>query len=532
METRKVLYSGFLESSEEFPNRPALDVQNQILSYRELKDQAVSLALTLEKTAPEEPYPLTALLANRSVTAHSGILAILLRGHGYVPLNPAFPATRLRWIIENTECASIIVDSEGEKRVDEILEGIDRPLLLVLPEKNDVSELAAKWSQHHILGARDMESTDHWEGPRVVKPDSIAAILFTSGSTGVPKGVMLANRSISAFVSTMTKSWNVTECDIFSRFSDLSFDFSIAEIFPAWAKGAHVSCPSQRTLLNPAKFISEKKITVLQMVPSSAQLLKSLRCLKPNDFPEPRFVILGGEALPMDITITFSLAAPNAEIVNVYGPTEMTVFSTTYQWDQIKSPGECRNGIVPIGRILPGNKFLVSDEDLNKVGVKEDGELLLSGSHLSLGYWKDEEKTKKSFIIPPGENDIYYRTGDIVQKQNNDGQLFFKCRKDHQVQLFGMRVELGEIEAVLREVTNLTNVVALGWPPIDSGVGGIAAFLETDKIDLTSIRSQLLDRLPHQMIPRDIRTIPKMPLNANGKIDRQALLSILKETSK
>jgi amino acid adenylation domain-containing protein len=531
MSIKKALYSGFLESCEKFPNRPALDVQNQVLSYRELKDQAASLALTLEINAPEEPHPLTALLANRSVTAHSGILAILFRGHGYVPLNPAFPVKRLRWILEHTECASLIIDSEGEKKIDELLEGIDRSLLLVFPEKNDVSELSRKWSQHRILGARDMESPDKWKGPEVVEQDSIAYILFTSGSTGHPKGVKVSHRNTLSLLSAMQKSWPVSELDIFSRFADIAFDFSVAEIFPAWSRGALVCCLSQKKLINPSKLISEKHISFLQMGPSHAVILKRLKGLKENAFPEIRWVVFGGEPLPMDIAVTFSHAAPNAKIVNAYGITEMTVHSTSYIWDNVRSPGECKNGIVPIGQVLPGNKFLIVNEDLQETDGEGEGELLLNGPQAALGYWKNEEKTKVSFIIPPKQNDVYYRTGDIVQKRTENDPLFFKCRIDHQVQLFGVRVELGEIEAILREITHLTNVVALGWPPIKAGAGGIVAFLETDKIDLPGIQSQLSDHLPHQIMPHDIRAISQMPLNVNGKIDRQALLAILNKTS-
>ncbi len=532
MGIKRALYSGFLESCEKFPGRPALDVENQVLSYGELKDRAVSLSLTLEKNALEEPYPLTALLANRSVTAHSGILAILFRGHGYVPLNAAFPVKRLKWILENTECASIIVDSEGEKVIDAILEGMDRSLLLVFPDRNDVSELSAKWKHHRILGARDLESVDQWQGPRAVEPDSIAYILYTSGSTGVPKGVMVSHRNVMALVSAMHKTWPITETDIIFRFSDLSWDASVADLFPAWAKGSLICCPPQKMLLDPSKFISDKKITFLQMTPSHAMLLNSMKCLKPNTFADLRWGILCGESLPMDIAATFSESAPNATVVNGYGITEMTVYSTSYFWDPVRSPGECRNGIVPIGQVLPGYKFLVTDEKLREVRKGEEGELLLGGPQASLGYWKDNAKTKESFIIPPGEKNIFYRSGDIVQKHQESGNLFFKCRKDQQVQIFGVRVELGEIEAALREVTGLTNVVALGWPQTQTGAGGIVAFLETNQIDLTSIRSRLSDLLPRQIIPRDIRTIPQMPLNVNGKIDRQALMPILERASK
>ncbi len=527
MKTDHLLYSGFLESSKKFPNRPALDVDNQVLSYRELKDRAASLSLTLEKNAPEEPYPLTALLANRSVTAHSGILAILFRGHGYVPLNPAFPAKRLRWILDNTECTSIIIDSEGEKIIDEILEGIERSLLLLFPERVDVSELSKKWRQHRIIGARDLEPPDLWKGPRRVEPDSIAYILYTSGSTGVPKGVMVTHRNTLSLLSAMQKSWPVTEADIFSRFSDLSFDFSVAEIFPAWAKGSLVACLSQKTLINPARFIAEKRISFLQMVPSNAALLKRLKGLSPNTYPDVRWVVFGGEALPMDIAVTLSKAAPNATVVNAYGITEMTVHSTSYFWDPVRSPEECRNGFVPIGHVLPGNRFLIVNRNLVKVETGEDGELLLSGSQASLGYLKNTDKTKKAFIFPPGENSIFYRTGDIVRDLDGNGNLFYKCRKDHQIKLLGIRVELGEIEAALRKVTKIANVVALGWPRTESGAVGIVAFLETEKVDLTNTRLELSSYLPRQLIPRDIRTISRMPLNVNGKIDRQALMSIL-----
>lgn len=198
----RALHSGFIRSAELFPNRPAIEVEGQILAYRELYAKAVSIAATLQDRAPVVEPPLTAVFAYRSVTSFVGVLAAMFRGHGYVPLNPTFPSDRTRTMLLRSGCSTIVVDRESTKQLDEIFQGITQPMLVVMPDAVEVAEFSCKWPRHTFLGARNLASSGVWQ-PTTAPPNSIAYLLFTSGSTGIPKGVMVSHSSVTHFVDFM-----------------------------------------------------------------------------------------------------------------------------------------------------------------------------------------------------------------------------------------------------------------------------------------------------------------------------------------
>jgi acyl-coenzyme A synthetase/AMP-(fatty) acid ligase len=229
-----------------------------------------------------------------------------------------------------------------------------------------------------------------------------------------------------------------------------------------------------------------------------------------------------GEALPVDVVCDWSAAAPNSRIENIYGPTELTIGCTAYRWDQRKSSDECEQGIVPIGEPFEDMEALIVDRDLDEVPVGCEGELLMAGPQLSQGYWCDEEKTRRAFVSVAGRSGIYYRTGDRVRRSGPDKPLVYLGRLDNQVKVLGHRVELGEVEAVVRNLCGVAGVVAVAWPN-GSNADGIELFLEADKFDAELLTKQLKTKLPYYMVPRRIRTLPRLPLNPNGKYDRKAL---------
>jgi acyl-coenzyme A synthetase/AMP-(fatty) acid ligase len=237
--------------------------------------------------------------------------------------------------------------------------------------------------------------------------------------------------------------------------------------------------------------------------------------------------IFAGEPLLEDVVKSWSDAAPRSEIENLYGPTELTINCTYYRWDPEKSPAECDRGIVPIGYPNPGMTVLVCDEHLNEVPGGEIGELLMAGPQVTLGYLEDPEKTGKAFLVPPGKKQLYYRTGDLVRSPLADGPLHYIGRTDSQLKILGQRVELGEIEAVLRKESGTEEVVAVGWPLAAGGASGIELFMERQEIDLLELRKKIAARLPEHMVPKRFHLIPKLPLNENGKYDRRALHEML-----
>jgi acyl-coenzyme A synthetase/AMP-(fatty) acid ligase len=211
---------------------------------------------------------------------------------------------------------------------------------------------------------------------------------------------------------------------------------------------------------------------------------------------------------------------------NIYGPTELTIGCTAYRWNSRISPGECEQGVVPIGEPLEDMEALIVDEDLHEVSVGCEGELLMTDPQLSKGYWCDEAKTRRAFVSVADRSGIYYRTGDRVRRSGPDKPLVYLGRLDNQVKVLGHRVELGEVEAVVRNLCGVAGVVAVAWPN-GSNADGIELFLEADKFDAELLKKQLKTKLPYYMVPRRIRTLPRLPLNPNGKYDRKALQAMV-----
>ncbi len=520
------LCSGFLRSVERFSDRPALEVSGQCLTYAQLFHKAASLAATLAALDTAQNPPLTAVFAYRSVTAFAGVLGALLRGHGYVPLNRTFPPDRTRTMLQRSGCQAMIVDAASESQLTRVLEGIDQTLVIVLPERDDVRALAARWPNHQFIGAGQLAPSDQWR-PVETSSNSIAYLLFTSGSTGVPKGVMVAHRNANRYVDFIANRFSITHEDRFSQTFDMTFDLSVADMFVAWERGACVCCPSEKTLINPGRFISDSRLTVWFSVPSTAVFMKRLGTLKPGLYPRLRASLFCGEALSAEVARAWSDAAPHSIVENLYGPTELAIACMFYRWDPSRSASEAENGIVPIGEPFPGMVALVADETCREVAPGEDGELLMTGPQMSLGYWRDPERTAASFVTPPGRSEVYYRTGDRVRRPVDGDPMVYLGRVDNQIKVLGHRVELGEVEAALRELSGIDGVAAFGWPLVSGGVGGIEAFVQAESVAADELLKKVSLRLPPYMVPRRIHCLAEFPLNPNGKIDRQALRNVL-----
>jgi amino acid adenylation domain-containing protein len=520
------LASGFLQSFETIPDRTAVEVGGQALSYRELRSRSSALASLVRQRTPEGGPPLTAVFAHRSATTFAGILGALVAGHGYVPLNRTFPVARTRWMFRNAGCRSLIVDSASEDQVDRVLDGIPWPVLVLAPERRDITALAARCPGHTVIGADDIVAPESWT-PAPVSPDAMAYLLFTSGSTGHPKGVMVSHRNAAHFVNMMTARWGITADDRFSQMFDTTFDLSVLDLFIAWQSGACVCCPDSKVLLNPDKFIRENRLSVWAAVPSVGVLMKRFGVLKPRRYPSLRWVLFCGEPLPADVADAWAVAAPQAALENLYGPTELTVACSAYRWDPERSPDACELGVVPIGLPFPGMQALVVDDDLREVPPGEVGELLMTGPQVTSGYWENPEATRRAYVVPAGKTSLFYRTGDRVRRPTGDGPFTYIGRVDHQVKILGYRIELGEVESKLRAAAGVEEAVALGWPLTATGPAGISAFVTGRNLDVAEIRSSLEADLPAYAVPHAIHVLPEIPQTANGKIDRAALLKLL-----
>jgi amino acid adenylation domain-containing protein len=526
MSAAQNLTVAFRQSCERFADRGALRVGAEETSYAELAHRAQSLAATVQKASPSGDVPLTAVFGYRSPTAYAGILGALLAGHGYVPLNPTFPSHRTRLMLESSGCQSLIVDTAAEWQLEKLLVGLKRSLAIISPNSSDIAELAAKLPEHQVIGAEGLAGTDEWRA-RPIDIDSIAYLLFTSGSTGQPKGVMVSHANVRHYVNYITERHSITSRDRLSQTFDLTFDLSAHDLFVTWGSGACLCVPTQKQMIKPGAFIKEAGLTAWFSVPSTAIFMRRFGELRPGLYPNLRLSLFCGEALPIEVARDWSAAAPNSAVENIYGPTELTIGCTAYRWDNQKSPDECEQGIVPIGEPFDNMESLIVDDQLREVEDGLDGELVMAGPQLSLGYWQDRKRTEEAFVTIPGKDGIYYKTGDRVRRRGSGKPLLYLGRLDNQVKILGHRVELGEVEAAVRDASGIPAVVAIGWPPSDIGATRVEVFVEADRVDAPGILGQLKSKLPAYMVPSGIRPIKRFPLNPNGKYDRKALTAML-----
>ena len=527
------LAARFAVCSKRYSERPALRVEGRELSYRELADRAGAVSRALRSV--EGGGGLVSLLAHRSVAASVGVLGILAAGSGYVPLNPKFPAARNRKMLVRSGAEQMVVGPEALDRLIDLLAvpGDDPPcpLQIFLVDFDatcaaTADELRQRFPQHefHVISStQPLEVAD-------VDPDSIAYLLFTSGSTGEPKGVPVAHRNVQSYIDYIGALYGVGPEDRLSQTFDLTFDLSVHDLFLAWSHGACLCVVAENMTMAPARFIRDEGLTMWFSVPSVAVLMERLRMLRPGLFPTLRWSLFCGEPLPGAIAQAWQKAAPTSIVENLYGPTEATIAITRYRWDQAVSPDRCHQGVVPIGWAFDGQATRLVDTQGAAVARGEAGELCLGGDQVTAGYWNDPDQTTQRFVELPGTTGTWYRTGDLARREEDDC-LIYLGRLDHQVKIRGFRVELLEIDHVLQRAAGVSQAVSVAWPNRGGSAEGIVGFIVGSECDYDAdvIREQCARDLPEYMVPRSIQFLESMPLNANGKIDRRTLVAHLED---
>jgi len=523
------LRSGFLRNAESCPTAPALIVGDRTISYQSLERNARIWAGSIIKSLGQ-PARRIGFLAYRSEVSYTAPLAALFSGAAFVPLNPSFPVVRTREMIRRADLDAIIVEQKYLSQLEQVVAELSDTPLILLP--NDDS--ATLTTRLRVIDQTALHTLEPLATLPPVLSDEIAYLLFTSGSTGEPKGVPVSHRNVLHFIDQMVERYGITKDDRFSQTFDQTFDLSVFDLFVAWERGACVCAMQPIELISPGRSLRKHGITVWFSVPSIPMLMIKKNLLKPESLPTLRWSLFCGEPLTKTAAESWQTAAPQSVVENLYGPTELTIACFLYRWDSQRSPSECLNDIVPIGKPYPGLGALVVDEDRKPVVENNLGELFVCGPQTVPGYWRDPEKTAERFVelevdsAAASSSLRFYATGDRVQ-QLASGDYVYIGRADHQVKILGYRVELGEIEATLRRLSNVVEAIACPWPIVDGVAQGIAAFVTGSGIDPLTIKARARELLPDYMAPRHVLLIEAMPLNANGKIDRKALAQRLDE---
>jgi acyl-CoA synthetase (AMP-forming)/AMP-acid ligase II len=361
--------------------------------------------------------------------------------------------------------------------------------------------------------------------PRGAKPDDPAYVLFTSGSTGPPKGVPVLHRNTAHYFGLFDAEYDFGPRDVFSQTFDLTFDCAMFDLFNAWGAGACVVPVELGELRRLPWFAAEHGLTVWFSVPSCIGFVRRAGALSAGGLPGLRWSGFIGEPLHCDDARDWQAAAPRSVVENVYGPTELTISISTHRWSGAASRERSVNGVVPIGAVHAGHDYvLAGPEDGDGVtvlppedGQPVDGELCVTGPQMFAGYL-DPRDDDGRFLHHDGRR--WYRTGDVVRRYSG-GELAYVGRADDQVQLAGMRVELSEVSNALRSCPGVLDAAAVA--PMVGGEPRLVAFHTGEPVPAVELAGHLKRLLPRGMLPRRYLHVDEFPLNANRKVDRNAL---------
>ncbi len=471
----------------------AVDAPDLALTYDELDARASQLARYLVRHQGVGPGDRVGLLFDRAVDGYVGMLAVMKLRAAYVPLDTGFPADRLSYIVSDAGVRTVL--SRRELTAD-----LGETVTLVC-----IDEVAAE------IGA---ESRERLAGEDVGHPaDDLCYVIYTSGTTGRPKGVAIRHASICNFVRVAAETYGIERDDRVYQGLTIAFDFSIEEIWVAWMVGATlVPKPDGPSLVGAdlGAFLKESGVTALCCVPT---LLATLD----EDLPELRFLLVSGETCPQDLVDRWH--RPDRRFLNVYGPTEATVSAT---WTVLQ-PGKP----VTIGVPLPTYSVVILEPEADRAAPPgELGEIGIAGVGLAAGYLNRPDLTARAFIpdflpMPDNPSGRIYRTGDLG-RINDDGEIEHHGRIDTQVKLRGYRIELAEIESVLRRVPGIGHAVVDTYQS-DELVAYYTQRPDAQAADPSLIYEHLSERLPAYMVPAYLERLDELPIMVSGKIDRQSL---------
>ena len=495
-----LLHELFLKQCLQRPNQPAVVSENRVLSYEELNNRVSGLARKLHQLGAQ-PNQLVAVVMEKGWEQVVATLAIMRSGAAYLPIPAESPKARLWDLLEDAQVRIALTQSWRDQKIE-------------WPES--VARIA--------VDLEDAQPTDEPPLPRAQSADDLAYVIYTSGSTGKPKGVMISHRGAVNTILDINRRFDARPMDRALALSSLSFDLSVYDLFGPLAAGATVVIPEPMATRDPAllsKIIRDERVTIWNSVPALMEMVVGYEEARGGNLPESlRLVMLSGDWIPVTLPGRVERLSKKVKVVSLGGATEASIWSIVHPVEAVDADSRS----IPYGKPLTNQSFHVLDETLNPRPIWTPGQLYIGGIGLAQGYWRDEEKTRASYIVHPQTGDRLYKTGDFG-RYLPDGDIEFLGREDTQVKIRGYRVELGEIETALAQHPNVC-VAAL--VAIDAARGGrrLVAYIVPQPGSAPSpgeLRDFLKERLPDYMLPAAFVFADSLPLTSNGKVDRKSL---------
>ncbi|MBQ7834049.1 MAG: amino acid adenylation domain-containing protein [Lachnospiraceae bacterium] len=487
-------------AAKQYPEKIALVELEKKITYADMAKGAKVIGTNLLDKAGSGRRPIVVLM-DKSMEAVISFWGILYSGNIYVPMDANAPMERINKIVDFVQPEAVIIDEGFEDKIDEL--HVEKEIVF---RYETLTEGMADEDELNKI-KREIIDTDP------------AYIICTSGSTGIPKGVVIPHRAIIDFTEEASEVMEFTDQEVFANQAPFYFDASVPDLYCTVRNGAtlHILPASMyRFPIQLLEYIKEHEVNAIYWVPSALILVANLRALPEVDVTCLKKIMFCGEVMPVKQLNMWRKYVPDAMYVNYYGPSETTYASTYYIIDREFSQDEA----LPIGKPALNTGVLVLNDEDKAAGVGEIGELCIKGSGVALGYYNNPEKTAEVFVQNPLNkmyHEIIYRTGDLV-KWNERGELEYVCRKDFQIKHQGYRIELGEIEHGAMSISGMKRVCCLYHDKRQQIV--LVYEGEADKADVKEV---LKTKIPEYMVPEIIHRLDVMPMNANGKIDRVLL---------
>jgi D-alanine--poly(phosphoribitol) ligase subunit 1 len=501
----------FIELATTRPGAPALRTSAGDVTYGELNVLSNQIARHLADAGLSRGEVL-AIFHDKSLWAYAGMLAAIKLGAPYVNLDSNSPPARLQRIVDTCRPAALWTSREHGLRLADI-----------------AFETQPAVSVYDLPDTRqNMQScpVEPPDGVARIHGDTPAYVMFTSGSTGFPKGATMTHANVLNFVAWAHDTFDITSEDVFTGVNPPYFDNSVFDFYGALFNGAILAPFDEETVRQPMQLVRATEAagcTIWFSVPSLLVYVLSMRAMTAESLVSLRAMSFGGEGFPKtQLRTLYGLLGHRVRLVNVYGPTECTCICSAYD---VSPEDLAPDTLLPLGHIAPNFDYVILNADDTATPAGQTGELCLIGPSVGKGYWRDPDRTAESFVQNPLSDtcrETVYRTGDLVREDSQTGYLHFCGRKDNQIKHMGYRIELEEIEAALGSLAAVGECAVIYHRP-DDRLGRIVAFVAGCEATPEQLLAELRERLASYMIPSEIISRETLPKNRNGKINRLAL---------